>query len=58
MDRHVKVGRAVPDTRPAPKTVRNLRDFDAFEIDVELEVPDEGPRNRRHEPPRRRTPRG
>ena len=52
MDRHVKVGRIEPNTRPAPKTVRTLRDFDAFELTVELEVPDEPPVKRRREPPR------
>jgi hypothetical protein len=50
MDRRIKVGRVAPNTRSAPTSVRDLREFDPLELERALELPDEPPLRRRRDP--------
>lgn len=45
--RRTKVGVIRPDGKPAPKTVRDLRDFDIDDLDEVMHVKDEPPLKRR-----------
>lgn len=44
-----KIGLVRPQTRPSPKSVKDLRDFDVFELDEYLHKEDERLQSRRVE---------